>query len=56
MFEIRTIIFESVQVIDKDTPLPGTTDMVPFSSLSTTGGVVNVYNAVLLAEQRSATK
>ncbi len=53
MFEIRDIIFASVQVIDRETQLPGTADLVGFNSLSSTGGIVNVYNAVKLAEERS---
>jgi len=31
-------------------------DLVPFSSLSATGGIVNAYNAVRMAEQMSATR
>lgn len=53
MFEIRDIIFESVQKIDRETPLPGDVKPVPFKDLSATGGIVNVYNAVVLAEERS---
>jgi len=49
MFEIRDIIFASVQKIDRTTPLPGTTEEVPFATLSATGGIVNVYNAVEMA-------
>lgn len=56
MFQIRDIIFESVQKIDRDTPLPGDVNPVPFKDLSATGGIVNVYNAVLLAEERSTSK
>lgn len=49
MFEIRDIIFASVQEIDRTTPLPGETTEVPFETLSSTGGIVNVYNAVEMA-------
>lgn len=56
MFQIRDIIFESVQKIDLDTPLPGDVKPVPFKDLSATGGIVNVYNAVVLAEERSQAK
>lgn len=56
MFQIRDIIFESVQKIDLPTPLPGETTPVPFNDLSATGGIVNVYNAVMLAEERSQGK
>ncbi|WP_066759378.1 S8 family peptidase [Crocinitomix algicola] len=55
MFEIRDIIFESVQKIDLTTPLPGTSDNeVPFKTLSSTGGIVNTYNAVELAIEKTA--
>lgn len=56
MFEIRDIIFASVQKIDRTTPLPGDVKEVPFADLCETGGIVNVYNAVQLAEERSAGK
>ena len=56
MFEIRDIIFASVQEIDRETPKPGEVGQVPFASLSSTGGIVNVYNAVVLAEVKSAGK
>jgi len=56
MFEIRDIIFASVQVVERETPRPGEKEQVPFSSLSNTGGIVNVYNAVVMAEAKSAGK
>jgi subtilisin family serine protease len=57
MFEIRDIIFASVQdVSGRTTPLPGDTKEVEFGTLSATGGIVNVYNAVLMAEEKSASK
>ena len=56
MFEIRDIIFSSTQKIERTTPLPGDTKQVPFRELSATGGIVNVYNAVLLAEMKAAKK
>jgi subtilisin family serine protease len=59
MFEIKDIIFSTVQDVgDLETPLPGDENnkMVPFKSLSVQGGVVNVYNAVLKAEEVSAKK
>ena len=54
MFEIKDIIFESVQKIDRETPLPGGDEMVPFKDLSRTGGIVNVYNAVKLAIEKTS--
>lgn len=57
MFEIRDIIFESVQKVDLTTPLPGTAkEDVAFSTLSSTGGIVNTYNAVELAIEKTASK
>tara|TARA_B110000037_G_scaffold152219_1_gene171589 strand:- start:5386 stop:7008 length:1623 start_codon:yes stop_codon:yes gene_type:complete len=56
MFEIRDIIFASVQEVERETPRPGVKEQVPFSSLSNTGGIVNVYNAVVMAEAKSAGK
>ncbi|MDA7803550.1 S8 family peptidase [Crocinitomix sp.] len=57
MLEIRDIIFDSVQKIDRTTPLPGSRDNeVDFKTLSATGGIVNTYNAVELAIERTASK
>jgi len=58
MIEIKDIIKESVQKFDDlETPLPGSKkNLVKFSSLSETGGVVNVYNAVELAIEKSEAK
>lgn len=54
MFEIKDIILESVQKMeDRTTPLPGQLGkQVKFSELCATGGIVNVYEAVLLAEKK----
>jgi subtilisin family serine protease len=55
MIEIKEIIFASVQPIDRETPLPGeAANNVDFASLSATGGIVNVYNAVKMAEEKTA--
>ena len=53
MFDIKDIILESVKDFkDHITLLPGSAvKEVAFGDLSVTGGIVNVYNAVLLAEQ-----
>lgn len=58
MVEIKDIIKESVQKFDDlETPLPGSEkNLVKFSSLSETGGVVNVYNAVKLAIEKTENK
>jgi len=57
MVEIKDIIKESVKdVSKKKTPKPGTAEKVPFGTLSNTGGIVNLYNALKLAEEKVATK
>lgn len=57
MFEIKDIILASAQdVSERETTKPGDTQKVPFGSLCVTGSIVNVYNAVLLAEEKSAGK
>ncbi|MCR9172653.1 MAG: S8 family serine peptidase [bacterium] len=54
MFEVRDIILQSVEKTNKTMPLPGDTEkMVSLNQLSKTGGIVNVYNAVELAESYS---
>lgn len=56
MFEVRDIILQSVQKTDKTMPLPGDPEkMVTLNQLSKTGGIVNVYNAIELAESFSST-
>ena len=49
MFQIKDIIFKSVQKIDRTTMIPGGDTEVNFSELSITGGIVNTYNAVEMA-------
>jgi len=57
MFEIKDIILASAKDVSQmETTLPGDAQRVPFGALSVTGGIVNVYNAVLLAEEKSAGK
>jgi subtilisin family serine protease len=54
MIQVKEIIFESVKdVSQKITPIPGGDKEVKFGELSTTGGIVNTYNAVKLAEQKT---
>jgi subtilisin family serine protease len=52
--DVRQIILDSATLLaDVEVIRPGTFEVVlPFGSLSTTGGVINVYEAVRLAEQR----
>jgi subtilisin family serine protease len=53
----RIIVASSVKHTDQRVIRPGTeADMVPFGSLSATGGVVNEYEAVKMAEQMSRPK
>ena len=54
MLEIREIIVLSVQKIgDRTTPLPGdASQQVTFDELCVSAGIVNVYNAVMMAESR----
>ena len=53
MFEIRDIIFESIQIIDRMTPLPGDPGQAAsFDDLCVQAGIVNAYNAILLAENK----
>ncbi len=51
MIQIKDIIFKSGQDLgEQDVYLPGTRDIVKFKTLSRTGMVANVYNAVEMAE------
>ena len=54
----RILLDSSTRYADQRVAKPGaeSTEMVPFASLSITGGVVNAYAAVKLAEQMSKTK
>lgn len=54
--QVKQIILESaVLQPDLDVALPGSDrERIPFGELSATGGIVNTYNALRLAEQMSA--
>jgi cell wall-associated protease len=55
--QVKDIILESGVKYDIEVIVPGTTDKkVKFSELSKSGGVLNVYNAMLLAEKVSPQK
>ncbi len=57
MVEIKEIILKSAKDVSaKETPRPGSEDKVPFKELCVTGGIANVYNAVLMAEEKVASK
>jgi subtilisin family serine protease len=49
--QVKEIILKSVFKIDQLVSKPHTKIQVPFNSLSVTGGIVNAYNAVLLATE-----
>ncbi|NNF35472.1 MAG: S8 family serine peptidase [Saprospiraceae bacterium] len=54
--QVKEIILESVSSIDLEVRRPGDGELVPFSELSTSGGVVNLYNAVQLAMKTKGKK
>lgn len=50
--EVKEVLLESVKKFDQEVYLPGSTELVEFSTLSKTGGVINAYEAVKLAQNR----
>jgi subtilisin family serine protease len=54
--QVKSVIENSVVKINMETTKPGGEEKVPFSSLSRTGGIVNAYQAVKLAEQLATQK
>jgi subtilisin family serine protease len=51
--QVREIILASAtRYTDQQVTIPGGEESVPFGQLSDTGGVVNLYNAVQMAQQR----
>ena len=54
--QVRQIILDSATRYNRASLLPGvrTGETVPFSSLSVTGGIVNAYSALKMAQERSA--
>lgn len=54
--EVKEVLMNSATPIDVEVIKPGTKDeMVPFSELSVSGGVVNLYNALVEAGKITAT-
>ncbi|MEX0609803.1 MAG: S8 family peptidase [Balneolaceae bacterium] len=51
--EVKEIILSTVTKVDQMVYKPGSDEVVPFSELSATGGIINAYEALKLAEQRS---
>ncbi|MEZ5059157.1 MAG: S8 family serine peptidase [Saprospiraceae bacterium] len=54
--QVKEVLMESVVPLEFDVMKPGTEEKVPFSDLSVTGGVVNVYKAVFLASKTKGKK
>lgn len=53
--QVKYIIEQSVVTPPTDVNIPGTTTKVPLSQLCRTGGIVNAYNAIVLAEELNRT-
>ena len=51
--EVKEIILETVTKPNQVVYKPGTDTPIPFSELSATGGIINAYDALKLAEQRA---
>ena len=54
--DLKRIILASAQPTHTKVHQPGSTKLVDFADLSSTGGIVNLYRAVQLAQQQSAVK
>jgi cell wall-associated protease len=54
--QVKGIIMESAVVVDKEVNKPGSDEKVKLSEISKTGGVINVVEAVKLAEQTKGKK
>ncbi|MCB0693150.1 MAG: S8 family peptidase [Saprospiraceae bacterium] len=54
--QVKDILMKSVVPVNQQVMKPGTKEMVPFSQLSVSGGVVNVYNALELAAKTKGKK
>lgn len=54
--QLKYVIEKSVEPINEQVTEPGTDQLVNFSELSVTGGEVNAYNAVKLAEKIKGTR
>lgn len=51
--EVKEIILETVTKVDQMVYKPGTMEPIHFSELSSTGGIINAYEALKLAGERS---
>ena len=50
--EVKEVLLESVMKYDGEVYLPGSKELVDFPSLSITGGLVNAYEAVKIAQNK----
>lgn len=50
--EVKEVILESAMEFNTDVYLPGTMELVAFPSLTITGGIVNAYEAVKIAQNK----
>jgi hypothetical protein len=48
--QLKKVIEESVTKINEPVRKPGTSEMVPMTDLCKSGGIINAYNAIKLAE------
>jgi len=51
--QVKEIILETVTKVDQTVYKPGTQQAIQFSELSSSGGIINAYEALKLAEERS---
>ncbi len=51
--EVKEIILQTVTKVDQIVYKPGTNKPISFSELSSTGGIINAYEALKLAEERT---
>ncbi len=54
--QVKEIIMQSSKKLDIEVTKPGTSERVPFSSLSKSGGVIDLYQAFLLASKTKGKK
>lgn len=54
--QTKEIILQSVHKVNAMVKKPGTDELVPFSSLSVTGGYVDAYEAIKLAAKKTGVK
>jgi subtilisin family serine protease len=50
--EVKEVILDSVKTYDDKVYLPGTNELIDFTELSITGGLINAYEAVKIAQNK----